>query len=302
MNKEIIALNSVQENEFLLLSYIEKMQLEKVLMLLDNGAKLTPFVLTNMSVRDYHDDSIKDVLLHTNVFDPNIFIWLKNYFAVDEMVEVFNHFGHKLPDDYPSDEDCVRLKMWDILSYRRKWNLVAENAPEVIEKQLEKQPYLINHLLKVDLEKYGPKALKEERYTSILEANTEGWKYLCENGKEKVVFMHLLISYDDLPMNEIMQYCRDKKWLSRLYELGAYKVLLEYGVISDFIENHSLNTNFLLKFPSKVKWEDLWDYYHKDDTYRNHLIWAAERNQNVPECAAFLKEHTGLRGFINRIF
>ena len=299
--EEIIKLNSVQQNEFLVWSCLEKQQIEKVCMLLDNKMQLTTFMLTTMVMLDYDKQSIKKVLCHAQDIHKYVFIWLKNYFKVEELIEVFKNTHFPLPSDYPTNEECVALGLWDILIKRGEFDLVAQNRSKTPEEMFDELP--IENLLKIDLEKYGPRALQDERYTEIMSVEN-GWKYLFEHGKKEKVFSFLEkdIFKSMLPIKEIVSYCKEKGWIDDMYNAGLYDTLLVGGEVSSFVKAHSINVVFVHRYPKEVPWEELWNENKNNNYVRYFLISSAKQHTDVPECVDFLKKHSGVSRFWHNLF
>ena len=302
MNKEIIKMNSVQQNEFLVWQCLEKRQIKKVYVLLDSQMPLTPFMLTSMVLLDYDEQSIINVLLRAKELSNDIFFWMKNHFEDGDLHDVFLRFQESLPKDYPSDDTCAEFGLWIALVQRAKWDVLAKYNIEIVKKYAKHGSNgALSGLLTVDLERYAPVALHERRFDAILSVK-DGWRYLLEHDKKDFVFnrMKSKVIASILPVQEIFDYCREKGWLAEMYKEGLYSILLDNKEFSYFIEDHSLKSDFLHGYPQEVQWEDLWQYYRCDETYRNCLLEAARVNKDVPECKEFLARHTGFWAFLHR--
>lgn len=287
----IIALNSVQNNEQMAWYCLEKSELSRFKQLLSEGMPLTPFMLTSMVFFGYYEAEIKEVLALAEIEDSSkdLLSWVRGYFSEDELNDVLPLFDAYLPDDYPSNEVCVRLKLWNTLYRRKQCNLIAPNAPEFLLEKKTKDAYaaLVQH----DLEKYAP-ILVENRFLLTVLAASDGWKYLVDHGYAKEV-LKLKDFAGLLKQNEIAEYCWKKGLINELYEAECYDVLLAHQEIDVFVKNHSTYGKFLKDYPEKVDWEDLWDTY-PDLVHRVCLKEAAKLNKKVPACSEFLLAHSGL--------
>ena len=130
---KIIALNSVQQNEMMVWHCLENSDMVRFKQLLKSGMPLSPFMLTSMVFFDFSDTAIKEVLALGKITDnaAEIISWMRSYFTVDALAIILPIFDEYLPDDYPSDEDCVRLRLWETLYRRKKYTLVAKKCPGV---------------------------------------------------------------------------------------------------------------------------------------------------------------------------
>lgn len=307
MKKEIIEMNSVSQNELLVWNCLHERKIEKFNLLLESGMPLTAFMLTCMTFLDYSSNDIKEVLPHTDTLSCDAYQWVRCYFADDELSVIMKKFDDNLPLDYPSNDDCIKLKLWKTLLRRGEFGLIAQNAPEVLEIYLDSEDKnmadnALRELLIVNLEKYADLAMERRHFGFILYAE-DGWKYLFEHGKENFVIEKLGTCISKfLPMDEIFEYCREKGWVDGLYKAGLYDLLLKHKRFELFVANHSLNNGFLTNFPEEVDWEGLWEYYHNDEVYCEIIFEKARLNRNIPKCKKFLSEYSGIRGWFKSHF
>lgn len=264
-------------------SCLEHSEIERFKQLLQDGMALTCDMLTTMMFFGYSDDAIKSILKTANKYDSTVVKWMQHYFTVDELVEVLPHYQDDLPSDWPSNEDCARLKLWKALSKRKCYNVIAKFAPEIAE---QKGAY--RALIRVDFAKYAPICLKNEWLPYIMSAK-DGWKYLIDNGKAGWV---LKARCNLFPWNEAIAYCMQKGLDNELYAAECYDALLSHGRTEVFVKNHSGYSGFLSQYPELVDWEYLWE---NNQLSHDYLIEQALKNRNTPNNHEFLKRHTGIR-------
>ncbi len=123
--QEIIKLNSAEQNEQMAWYCIENSEVGHLKQLLRDGMPLNAFMLTAMVFFGHRDALIKEILQETSTFDDDVIQWMRGYFEVDELAEVLPRYQKKLPKDWPSNEDCARLKLWTTLCLRREFYSVA---------------------------------------------------------------------------------------------------------------------------------------------------------------------------------
>lgn len=289
--KKIIPLNSENQNEVLVWYCLEHSEIEKFKQLLRDDMPLNAFMLTSMVFLDYTDDVIKEVLKSAVNLKDNVFTWLKNHFEATELSDVLPLYEQLLPKDYPSNDECVELKLWKALYNRGEYGLVARNAPQILE---QRGGYWADiALLNANFEKYAPQCLERERYNSII-AVKEGWKYLIDHGQAQWVLQKAGSSFKELlPYQECVDYCLQKELYEDLYAAKCYDALLEHQKFEIFVKHHSSNPKFLTEHPDKVDWDDLWEQTD-DKLHHKYLKEKAFCNRNVSQCNEFLWKHAGL--------
>ena len=287
----IIKLNSAEQNEQMAWYCIENSEIGRFKQLLHDGMKLNAFMLTAMVFFGHRDALIKEVLQEALTFDDDVIQWMRGYFEVDELAEVLPRYQKKLPKDWPSNEDCARLKLWTTLCNRREFSLVAQNAPELLIKStLSGYNSVWVALLKVDFAKYAPQALEKGYYSAFL-AKDGWWKYLVDNDRAD-----WLLKRGDkgglLPEKEIAEYCYHKGLFDELLNNKYDEILLKYHNFAVYVKHHSFRKVFLSQYPEQVDWEDLWQ---RSDTkeLQDYLLELAARNKEVPKCREFLARHYG---------
>lgn len=293
-NKIIIPLNSVEQNQFMVWNCLKKEDLPYFKRLLLDGLPLDAFMLNSMVFFEYKEADIKEVLRIATKSEKDVVQWMKGNFTIDELADILPLYQERLPDDYPTDKDCVRLKLWKTLHKRRCDDLIAKHAPEVAEEMR-----LYDSLLKTNFAKYAPICLKE-RWIRTLMSVPEGKKFLIDNGKVDVV----LSMYGSAANPDVLNYCLQKGLFEEVYAVAKrydrpayYDALLEHGEFAVFVKDHSLYAKFLNKYPDKVDWEVLWK---EKNTFlqHQHLKMHARRNKKVPQCREFLWKHSGILGKI----
>lgn len=287
----IIALNSVQNNEQMAWYCLEKSELSRFKQLLKEGMPLTPFMLTSMVFFGFYGTAIKEVLALAEIEDSSkdLLSWVRGYFDEDDLNEVLPLFDAYLPDDYPSNDVCVRLKLWNTLYRRKQCNLIAPNAPEFLLEKHSAAAYAA--LVSLDLEKYAP-VLIENRFPLTVIAAPGGWKYLIDHGYAKEV-LKLKDACGLLDAKEVANYCLQKGLIEELYEAEWYDLLLDHQETEVFVRHQSFYSRFLTEYPDKVDWEDLWNC-NESDLQRKYLKHKAKLNKKVPACYEFLAAHSGL--------
>lgn len=296
--KEIMLLNSAEQNEKMAWYCLERHEIGRFKQLIQSNMPLTADMLTTMAFFDYSKAAIKEVLTLITKYTPSVIQWMKGYFTVEELADVLPHYQDQLPNDWPADEECVQLKLWEALCQRHNFDLVAQHAPEFLEQ--DKWMALSDvcvALLKHNFAKYAPLMLEQKRFSCLL-ALSDGWKYLIDNGMA-IQILEMKDACGLLPQDEIIDYCLQKGLYEELYLAGCDDKLLENKKFDLFVKHHSLYNKFLTEYPEEVDWEDLWKYY-KYDKYdaksRKYLLEKAKLNKTVPKCYEFLAAHLNFWG------
>lgn len=302
--KEIIKMNTPEQNEFLVRWCLEHNEREKLQNLLENGAQLSAFMLTCMVFFGYKDDEIKETVLRAENVSQNAFVWLKERFKLSEITGILEKFS-RLSSETFSDEELVELKLWSVLAAKHRWDTIAQNAPEFLESQTS-NTYAMRALLKADFDKYAETALKQGMYYEISSVKG-GFKYLLDHGQKDYVFKSIKSTYVDFKsdsvdqnMSEVCNLIKENGLIDELYQNEAYDFLLKNKIFDPFVKNHSYYWKFLYYFPEHVDWEGLWMFYHSDKYIREHLVREAKNHKYIPACKNFVSRHTGLSGFLNR--
>ena len=295
-NFSIFSLNTSEQNECLAWHCLKNHDMSAFESMLDSEMPLTSFMLTAMLCLSYDKEVIKGVLKKAKIVEPNVIPWMQNCFELEELTDILPEYDELLPKGYPSDEDCVRLKLWKALLKRQSYNVLAQNAPEVLEKHISMSSSARLALLKADFAKYADIILKNGYYCSILQIK-DGWKYLIDHGKAVWVLQHELQDFA-IEKEEIAKYCLEKGLLQELYDAEFYDLLLQNNHVDVFVKNHSNYQKFLEQYPDKVDWEDLWTFKGENDkmalvidAIRKRLLKTAKKHKDIPACVEFLKKH-----------
>lgn len=284
-------------NEFFVWNCLELGNIDKFKQMLKEEMPLSAPMLSIMLYWGYNREAIKEVLKIAEIIDDSIFPWMQEFFEVDELAEILPEYDELLPKDYPSNEDCVRLKLWKALLKRRRYDDVAQNAPEVLEENEYLTHDVCQALLRANFVKYADICFKKGLYSEIL-AVKDGWKYLIEHGK-----MTWLYAWKHLPSfiskEDMIAYCLENGMYQALYEVEMYDLLLEHGQVDVFVKNKSGYRGFLDKYPEKVDWEYRWKCSTEEDgrktflteEIRKKLLKVARQHKDVPACVEFLKNH-----------
>ncbi len=294
--KKIVPLNSFEQNEKMVWYCLEHHEIGRFKQLVQSNMPLTADMLTTLVFFDYFKDTIKEVLTLVTKYTVPVIDWMRAYFTVEELADVLPYYQDKLPDDWPTDNECLELKLWETLCRRHKFDLVAQNAPEFLEKEGEWMTYsdVCVALLKQNFAKYAPMMMEQKRFSCLL-ALRNGWKYLIDNGMA-IKILEMKDACGLLPKDEIIDYCLQKQLYEELYLAGCDDKLLENKKFDLFVKHHSLDNKFLTEYPEEVDWEDLWKYYKYDAKSRKKLLEKAKQNKKVPKCYEFLINHLGLWG------
>lgn len=290
--KEIMPLNSNEQNEKMVWYCLEHSEIGRFKQLVQSNMPLTADMLTAMAFFGYSDSLIKEMLTLTTKYTPSVIEWMKNYFPVDELAEVLPHYQNQLPEDWPSNEDCVRFKLWETLCERKQFDTVAQNAPEFLEADKWLLVYKARvALITTDFDKYAPLFLQKGAYGSII-AVEDGWKYLIDHGKLQWLVLNNFFG-DLLPKDEVIDYALQQGFAEELYKAKLYPELLARRQFDVFVNNHSFSKDFLTEYPEEADWEDLWKHCDGNKESQNYLKAQAWKNKNVPKCYEFLAAHVG---------
>ena len=292
--EKLFCYNSVEQNELLVCYFLKHSKLDTVKQLVqEDVVMLTPFILNAMITFGYSDDDIKDVIscVNTPATDElkDVVIWMTEYFPMEDIKDLLHSFDGYFPQIYPKNETCVLLGLWKTLYDRAEYKLLIENGKlDMVEENPGYQAKVA--LLQYDFDKYAPKFLNEKDACCILEIK-DGYKYLIDNGYADMV----LSSYKRVMLSsmEVVEYCIEKGLSDLVYNksLLLRDTLLSLGEYSPFVKKHDSSDEFLLKYPSHVDWEDLYNYL-SDDGEKKALIEKAKRNIKIPNCRAFVRRHS----------
>lgn len=281
----VFELNSSAQNEFLTKHCLEHKNFEKFKQMLEDRMPLTAFMLNVMLYFDYGEDDIKEVLKVAKVVETDVIPWMTNVFEVDELSEILTEYDDLLPNDYPSDDDCVRLKLWKTLLKRQKYQILAQYAPDILEKENFMEARLA--LLRADIAKYADKFIKKG-FQSDIAAIKDGWKYLIDFGQVNYVLKYTQVSDNK---NEILDYCLDKGLEQEIYDAGFVDFLLKHKKFEILRKNHCINRDFLRTCHELVDWEGSWKVCKHRPQARKTLLAIAREFKDSHECMDFLKNH-----------
>ena len=287
--EKIISFNSLQQNELMVWYCLEHSNLDKFQELLKTGLSLSAFMLNSMVFFSYDKEIIKEILLVSKNVEKDVVPWMRAYFQVADLADVLPDFENLLPDDYPTNDECVQLKLWNTLLRRKQYDLLAQNAPEILVNENSYDAYVA--LLKLDPDKYIDHVFQKGFYGAIVVAVKDGWKYIVDHGQAKWL-LKLGDACGLLPREEIVDYLLLKGCVDELYEAQFYKELLEHQEFAVFVKNHSTYSGFLEQCPDQVSWEELWTE-HKDESVRKDLIKKALMHPEVQKSYDFLWNHGG---------
>ena len=290
-NKPLWQFNSAAQNDLLAQELIASDQHVLMESLLKSGFPLTAFILCEMHYHSWAKSKIKTAFRLATIINDDAKKWLPLYFEVEDIHDLFFAKPELATDEFPSDSDCIKFKLWDILCNREQWLVVANFAPEILEQKncVESS----RALLESDFEKYAPLVFERHHHSVFLNFE-EGWKYLIDHGSNNWI-SKIKDCGHFLPSKDIIAYCIEKGLIDEVYKAHYYDELLEYQQFDVFVKNHSFCSDFLEKYPDKVDWEDLWQHA-SDKSTKSYLKEIAFRNQNIQKCNDFLWKHCGIIG------
>ncbi len=287
--KKIIDFNQSQQNDLMAWYCLKNSEIGRLKQLLKDGMPLTAFILTGMVFFGYSRDAVREVLKTGNNIDGNVIAWMQHYFKVSELTEIIPLYTKYLPSDYPSDEECIEMKLWNTLYERGKYDLVAQYSPQILQDSGKVEGFVA--LLNADFEKYAPFVMEQKR-SGLLIYCKDGWKYLVDHGRAGFV-LQMKDASGLLDEKAVQEYCLSKGLTEELYKAKCYEILLEHQEFDVFVKHHHFAGKILLNYPDKMDWEDLWNT-HNDEFNRRYLInWAVKR-RSVSKCRDFLKQHAGI--------
>lgn len=287
-----VTTDAVKENEFLAYLCLSENDVKKLQKLVKNGLSVTSFMLTLMDHFGCSKEDIKATLEVAVNVNENIFYWVKNFFDADTARVIIQKFEDKVPEKF-TKSDCVKFGLWQTLLNRKKYEELAENAPDFLLAKEPDNRWAMEALLGVNFDKYVGLAYDKGMYFSIFCRN-DGWKYLVDNNKLNYVFDYLKndIVKKSMPLDHILEYIYSKGCVAELYDAGYYDLLLEKREFEVFINKHSINAKFLTQYPELVDWEDLWNYYSGQSGYLSRIKELARKNNRNKKCHEFLLNHS----------
>ena len=281
-------LNSASQNDLLVAEFSRTKNLDGLQLMLEDGFPLTAYILSVLVAHQHTKPVIKSLISKAVKVDEHAKEWIAGYFEIQDIWKLYASHPELATADFPSNDDCVKFKLWKVLFFRKEHSLIAENAPEFLEEQDDLQACVA--LLQVNFDKYASLVWDKKFYNAFLWVK-DGWKYLIDHGIVKT-----LLEKDCgelLPQAEIVEYCLQKGLVDELYEARKYDELLEHGDYEVFVKNRSFYASFLEKFSDKVDWESLWE---NSSCGHDYLIEEAFKNVFVENCSKFLWKHTGIIG------
>lgn len=289
--KHLWKLNSLSQNDHLIWELIADNRRDDIADLLKNDFPLCAYVLNEMHYHGWQDNDLKEAISIATVIDTDLKKWVAEYFDVGDIVDLLSSEPELATEEFPSDEDCIKYKLWEVLCRRQQWAVVAEFAPEFLEQKncVESSKELLN----VDFDKYASLVF-ERCHRSLFLQSEKGWKYLIDHDETKWI-SNLKNCGELFPVNDIINYCIEKGLIDMLYKAEYYDELLEHGKFDIFIKNNSSYSTFLEKYPDKVNWEVLWNNCDSKSS-KAYLIEEAFKNVLVENCSEFLWKHTGIIG------
>ena len=291
--KDLWKLNSSLQNDILISELISKEQISTIQEIFKDGFPVTTFVLYEMYYNTTMEiDDIKSMLLVATNISDDVKFWIAEYIDVEEIWDLFEKKPELATDSFPTDENCVSFKLWDVLYQRDNLDLIALENPDYLEKITDSVP-VSTALLKKDFDKYADVVSERQHYGAFL-AIKYGWKYLIDIGLVKRVLE--LGAYDSfITRKQLFNYCKLKGLIDELYNADFIEELLHCGEFDVFVRNHSFAVRFLVGHPEKVDWEDLWEHC-QDKAKQNELLDYALINKDCQNTRSFLKKHLGFWG------
>lgn len=289
--KPLWQFNSAIQNDLLCQEIIATNQHLLMESFLKSGFPLTAFILCEMHYHSWSKDEIKAAFRLSSTINEDAKKWLSLYFDTEDVRDLLRSKPELATAEFPSNDDCVKFKLWDILCDRGHWAAVAQFAPEILEQK--NCPESSRNLLEIDFEKYAPLVF-ERHHHLVFFYFEDGWKYLIDHGSHDWV-SKVKGCGELLPSKDIIAYCIEKGLIDELYEDRYYDELLDHQQFDVFVKNHSFYSKFLEMYPDKVDWEDLWKHA-SDKSTRQFLKEKAFLNSDVQKCNDFLWNHCGFFG------
>ena len=284
--KSIWHLTALQ-TDFLIAEFFRAGNLEGLKDVLAEGLPLTSYILFMMRANHYSDEIIKSVITRADTVDTSGKSWIAEHLDIQDSYELYVSHPELALENFPTNEDCEKFELWDILLARGEYEIVARRSPELLVEKNTTKAY--SALLAVDFDKYASLVWDKGKRGAFLSVE-DGWKYLIDHGTVSILLNGVNWPAELLPQTEIIDYCLQKGLVDELYEAKRYKELLENGKFEVFVKNHSFNNMFLENYPEHVDWTDLW-HHCRDKENKKYLINAALKNRTVARCQEFLLEH-----------
>lgn len=288
--RQLWKMNSDFQNDLLVAEFFRTKNLIGLEELLADGFPLTSYILFMMRANGYSDEDIKSLISKAVDVNENAKKWISEYIDIHVVYELYSCFPELAMANFPSNEECIKYKLWNVLLSRKEYRKIAENVPEIIEQSDDLNSCVA--LLQIDFNKYASFVWNKGFPNAFLWVK-DGWKYLIDQGKANFFLQNEW--YGLLPEDGIIEYCLQKGLIDELYEARKYDQLLEHGYYEVFVKNHSSYSLFLEKFPEHVEWEELWKTAESKSD-RKYLIGEAFKHPEVQQCSDFLWEHVGFWG------
>ena len=282
--KSLWHLNAIQ-TDFLIAEFFRAENLDGLKDVLADGLPLTSYILFMMRASKYSDDVIISVITKADTVDKSGKLWIAEHFDIRNIWGLYISRPELALENFPTNEDCEKFKLWAVLLSRGEYETVARHDPELLMKMKSEKARAA--LLKIDFDKYASFVWNQKGFGAFLSIE-DGWKYLIDHGKASALLRHDWCGL--LPQTEMIDYCLKKGLIDELFDAKRYKELLDSGHFEVFVKHHSFNAQFLEKYPEHVDWMDLWQCCSSKEN-KKYLIEMALKNCAVAQCQEFLLEH-----------
>ena len=290
MKKKSLGHLTASQKDLLIAEFFRTENLTELEAAIADGLPLTAYILFMMRAHEYPDERIKSLISKAVEVDESAKEWVSEHFNIQTVYELYDSRPELAVADFPTNEDCVRLKLWNVLLERQQFDLLAQNVPEILEQK--KSYRALVALVTYDFEKYAPLAL-EQHYPGALLSVTDGWKYLIDHGLIKWLLARMNSCDSWFPRERIVTYCLEKGYVDALYEAKFYADLLEHQQFEVFVKNHSFDPVFLDTYSKYVDWEDLWQHAESKSN-KKYLLEKAFKNRCEQKNYDFLWNHSSL--------
>ena len=287
--KKLWQYNTASQNDLLVAEFFRAENVNGLEQMLEQGYPLNSAILSLMVANSYSDEAVKSLIAKAKVISESAQSWIASNCDLNDILDLIEAHPQITSKDFPSDEDCVTYRLWNVLIYRKKWNILAQYVPEKIEDISNADVYIA--LLSVDFDKYAPHIFKKHKGAFI--AVKDGWKYLIDHGQAEWLLGKSYLYDSFLDQNEVAEYCYSKGLIDVLYQHKFYSVLLAHKEYDVFVKNKSFSSEFLESAPQYAEWEDLLNFSESSHQY---LLEEAKKNADILECRSFLMNHLGWLG------
>lgn len=298
-------LNTKNENLQLMLELLRQKDVDRVIAAFNNdeAPRLDAFFLDYMAVWGYSNDEISKIINSVKKCPfYRVGKWVREYFPHETALGIISGNSEMWTDDFPTNEDCIQLQLWDALYSRQQYALLYQHAPWFLEQN--RNPETDAALLRLDFEKYAPLffAEGESTYGTFL-AVENGWKYLLKKEGEahnvkavEYVLNNMKVLKDRASQDEVLEAVYDAGYSLLIYKKEYYDFLLKKNRYTEFIDARSEYQPFWEAAPECINW----DYHWKNKKLRKRLLVTAwkHRDKNVLISRFFWKHAWRLWDFL----